>query len=199
MAPRSLHSWAPTLRARSLSPCTPARSPFTRRTAQSFTSLGRGALDDRRSRPAALQLRTRTAAHHRPQRRRQPHQAPPASPTTRFPQNLVQAVLAIEDRRFFEHSGVNYCQHDQVGMTTHRRSKASRRRLHADHATGAKLLHRRRDETIQYKLIRSSSPYNLSTASPRSRSSRCTPIRSPRPARQLLHRRLRRSIPGLLR
>jgi penicillin-binding protein 1B len=25
-----------------------------------------------------------------------------------IPQNLVQAVLAIEDRRFFEHSGVNY-------------------------------------------------------------------------------------------
>jgi penicillin-binding protein 1B len=30
-----------------------------------------------------------------------------SSPTTKFP-NLVQAVLAIEDRRFFEHSGVNY-------------------------------------------------------------------------------------------
>ena len=27
-----------------------------------------------------------------------------------IPPNLVQAVLAIEDRRFFEHGGVNYCR-----------------------------------------------------------------------------------------
>jgi membrane peptidoglycan carboxypeptidase len=28
----------------------------------------------------------------------------------------VQAVLAIEDRRFFEHNGVNYWQHGQLGL-----------------------------------------------------------------------------------
>jgi penicillin-binding protein 1B len=43
-----------------------------------------------------------------------------------IPPNLVQAVLAIEDRRFFEHSGVNYFSmmswawHDVVGDRKHR-------------------------------------------------------------------------------
>jgi penicillin-binding protein 1B len=43
-----------------------------------------------------------------------------------IPQNLVQAVLAIEDRRFFEHSGVNYVSmigwawHDVIGDRKHR-------------------------------------------------------------------------------
>ena len=43
-----------------------------------------------------------------------------------IPQNLVQAVLAIEDRRFFEHSGVNYFSmmgwawHDLIGDRKHR-------------------------------------------------------------------------------
>ncbi len=43
-----------------------------------------------------------------------------------IPPNLVQAVLAIEDRRFFEHSGVNYISmmswawHDLVGDRKHR-------------------------------------------------------------------------------
>jgi len=43
-----------------------------------------------------------------------------------IPQNLVQAVLAIEDRRFFEHSGVNYMSiigwawHDVIGDRKHR-------------------------------------------------------------------------------
>jgi len=42
-----------------------------------------------------------------------------------IPQNLVQAVLAIEDRRFFEHSGVNYTSmlgwayHDVIGDRKH--------------------------------------------------------------------------------
>ena len=34
--------------------------------------------DQRRSRPAAVELRAGAAADHRPERRRQPHQAPPA-------------------------------------------------------------------------------------------------------------------------
>jgi len=33
-----------------------------------------------------------------------------------IPQNLVQAVLAIEDRRFFEHSGVNYIRLVSAGV-----------------------------------------------------------------------------------
>src|SRR6202000_1986525 len=33
-----------------------------------------------------------------------------------IPQNLVHAVLAIEDRRFFEHSGVNYISMAQAGV-----------------------------------------------------------------------------------
>ena len=33
-----------------------------------------------------------------------------------IPQNLVQAVLAIEDRRFFEHSGVNYFRLMSAGL-----------------------------------------------------------------------------------
>jgi penicillin-binding protein 1B len=43
-----------------------------------------------------------------------------------MPQNLVNAVLAIEDRRFFEHGGVNYTSmigwawHDLVGDRKHR-------------------------------------------------------------------------------
>ena len=43
-----------------------------------------------------------------------------------IPQHLVQAVLAIEDRRFFEHSGVNYISmlgwawHDLIGDRKHR-------------------------------------------------------------------------------
>jgi penicillin-binding protein 1B len=43
-----------------------------------------------------------------------------------IPQNLVQAVLAIEDRRFFEHGGVNYASmigwawHDLVGDRKHK-------------------------------------------------------------------------------
>lgn len=43
-----------------------------------------------------------------------------------IPSNLVQAVLAIEDRRFFEHGGVNYTSmigwawHDMIGDRKHR-------------------------------------------------------------------------------
>ena len=33
-----------------------------------------------------------------------------------IPPNLVQAVLAIEDRRFFEHGGVNYCSMIELGL-----------------------------------------------------------------------------------
>ena len=35
-----------------------------------------------------------------------------------IPPNLVQAVVAIEDRRFFEHGGVNYLRLLQAGIRT---------------------------------------------------------------------------------
>jgi len=70
-----------------------------------------------------------------------------------IPPNLVQAVLAIEDRRFFEHSGVNYFSmaswgwHDIVGDRKHR-GGASTLTMQL-----AKLLFLSDNGTIKYKLI----------------------------------------------
>jgi penicillin-binding protein 1B len=68
-----------------------------------------------------------------------------------IPQNAVQAVLAIEDRRFFEHSGVNYFSiiswawHDVIGDRKHR-GGASTLTMQL-----AKLLFVTDDGTIRYK------------------------------------------------
>jgi penicillin-binding protein 1B len=70
-----------------------------------------------------------------------------------IPPNLVQAVLAIEDRRFFEHSGVNYISmaswgwHDLVGDRKHR-GGASTVTMQL-----AKLVFLSDNGTIRYKLI----------------------------------------------
>jgi penicillin-binding protein 1B len=70
-----------------------------------------------------------------------------------IPPNIVQAVLAIEDRRFFEHSGVNYFSmiswawHDVIGDRKHR-GGASTLTMQL-----AKLLFLSDDGTIKYKLI----------------------------------------------
>ena len=70
-----------------------------------------------------------------------------------IPPNLVQAVLAIEDRRFFEHSGVNYYSmiswgwHDVIGDRKHR-GGASTLTMQL-----AKLLFLSDNGTIKYKLI----------------------------------------------
>jgi penicillin-binding protein 1B len=70
-----------------------------------------------------------------------------------IPPHLVQAVLAIEDRRFFEHSGVNYLSmaswawHDVVGDRKHR-GGASTLTMQL-----AKLLFLSDNGTIKYKLI----------------------------------------------
>ena len=70
-----------------------------------------------------------------------------------IPQNLVQAVLAIEDRKFFEHSGVNYTSmmgwawHDLRGDRKHR-GGASTLTMQL-----AKLLFLSDNGTIKYKLI----------------------------------------------
>jgi penicillin-binding protein 1B len=69
-----------------------------------------------------------------------------------IPQNLVQAAMAIEDRRFFEHSGVNYLSmlgwawHDVIGDRKHR-GGASTLTMQL-----AKLLIVSDTGTIQYKL-----------------------------------------------
>jgi penicillin-binding protein 1B len=70
-----------------------------------------------------------------------------------IPQNLVHAVLAIEDRRFFEHSGVNYVSmagwawHDLIGDRKHK-GGASTLTMQL-----AKLLFLSDNGTIKYKLI----------------------------------------------
>jgi penicillin-binding protein 1B len=70
-----------------------------------------------------------------------------------IPPNLVQAVLAIEDRRFFEHSGVNYFSmlswgwHDIVGDRKHR-GGASTLTMQL-----AKLLFLSDNGTYKYKMI----------------------------------------------
>jgi penicillin-binding protein 1B len=69
-----------------------------------------------------------------------------------IPSNLVQAVLAIEDRRFFEHGGVNYVSmiswawHDLIGDRKHR-GGASTLTMQL-----AKLLIVADTGTIQYKI-----------------------------------------------
>jgi penicillin-binding protein 1B len=70
-------------------------------------SGGKVRIDHRRSWTGAVQLRAGTAADHR--------LSDDANRTKRrlvtydeIPPNLVHAVLAIEDRRFFEHGGVDY-------------------------------------------------------------------------------------------
>jgi penicillin-binding protein 1B len=69
-----------------------------------------------------------------------------------IPQNLVQAAMAIEDRRFFEHSGVNYMSmlgwawHDVIGDRKHR-GGASTLTMQL-----AKLLIVADTGTVQYKL-----------------------------------------------
>jgi len=70
-----------------------------------------------------------------------------------IPHNLVQAVLAIEDRRFFDHGGVNYTSmigwayHNMVGDRKHR-GGASTLTMQL-----AKLLFLSDNGTIKYKLI----------------------------------------------
>jgi penicillin-binding protein 1B len=47
-----------------------------------------------------------------------------------IPPNLVQAVLAIEDRRFFEHGGINYWRmmvRDGNDMILHRKQEGAPR------------------------------------------------------------------------
>jgi penicillin-binding protein 1B len=78
-----------------------------------------------------------------------------------IPPNLVQAVLAIEDRKFFEHSGVNYISmmgwawHDLVGDRKHR-GGASTLTMQL-----AKLLFLSDTGTFKYKLTQIMVAFNL--------------------------------------
>ena len=71
-----------------------------------------------------------------------------------IPPNLVHAVLAIEDRRFFEHSGVNYVR--MSGRDAQRRLPPhayAGRRVHAHHAAGARLLPHPRNAPTRAKSL----------------------------------------------
>jgi penicillin-binding protein 1B len=78
-----------------------------------------------------------------------------------IPSNLVQAVLAIEDRKFFEHSGVNYLSmlswawHDLVGDRKHR-GGASTLTMQL-----AKLLFVADNRTIKYKVTQVAITFRL--------------------------------------
>jgi penicillin-binding protein 1B len=78
-----------------------------------------------------------------------------------IPPSLVQAVLAIEDRRFFEHSGVNYLSmlswawHDLVGDRKHR-GGASTLTMQL-----AKLLFVADNRTIKYKVTQVAITFRL--------------------------------------
>ena len=78
-----------------------------------------------------------------------------------IPTNLVQAVLAIEDRRFFEHSGVNYGS--MVGWAWHDVVRDRKHRGGASTLTMqlAKLLFLSPNGTIKYKLIQIMVAFNL--------------------------------------
>ena len=90
------------------SPCAPARSRITRRTARSSTSAAAWceSITDDHGQPLSsyelepLLITGLSEDANRTKRRLITYDE--------IPPNLVQAVLAIEDRRFFEHGGVNY-------------------------------------------------------------------------------------------
>ena len=57
-----------------------------------------------------------------------------------IPPQMVQAVIAIEDRRFFEHGGINYARTREVRGAGHSCGPQGLRRVHADAAAGARIL-----------------------------------------------------------
>ena len=57
-----------------------------------------------------------------------------------IPTVMVQAVLAIEDRRFFEHSGVNFLRMVEAVWIDVMRQTARAGRFDADHAAFARIL-----------------------------------------------------------
>ena len=57
-----------------------------------------------------------------------------------MPQNLVNAVLAIEDRRFFEHNGVNYYRLMEAHVPGRHLRPEAAGRINAHHAARARLL-----------------------------------------------------------
>ena len=89
-----------------------------------------------------------------------------------IPPNLVHAVIAIEDRRFFEHSGVDYVRADRrAAQRCLPLGTATRRRFDADQqlARGFFLTPERTYSSASSS--KSSSPSSSSTASTSSRSS----------------------------
>ena len=94
-----------------------------------------------------------------------------------IPQNLVHAVLAIEDRRFFEHSGVNYFRLAEAtirDVTTGQKAQGGST-LTMQLARGFFYAPKNASSA---RSSRSSSRFSSNTASPRSRSLSSTPTRS---------------------
>ena len=96
-----------------------------------------------------------------------------------IPPNLVHAVIAIEDRRFFEHSGIDYWR--ILGAMRNDIFHLHRYREGASTLTqqlGARILPYARAAPIRARCARPSSASSSSIASTRSRSSPCTRTRS---------------------
>ena len=91
-----------------------------------------------------------------------------------LPQDLVHAVISIEDRRFFEHGGVDYIRLlGAVKNDVTRRHSYMEGGFNADHAVGARLLsHSRKADQAQAHRDRHH-PSNSRAASASKRSSRC--------------------------
>jgi len=104
-----------------------------------------------------------------------------------IPKNLVDAVVAIEDRRFFEHGGVDYIRMMGAMLNDikpgHRWTEGGST-LTMQLARGFFLTPERR---IKRKLIEILITFQLEHASPSSRFSRCTPTRSTSDSGQLFN------------
>ncbi len=107
-AHRRLRSWEHTAKACSRSPCSPARSRITRPTAPPFISAAAWStrITDEHGQPLSsyelepLLITGLSEDANRTKRRLLTYDE--------IPHNLVHAVIAIEDRRFFEHGGIDY-------------------------------------------------------------------------------------------
>ena len=121
--------------------CSPGRSRITRKTGDDSRQQRRGgvSITDEHGQPLAsyelepLLITGLSEDANRTKRRLMTYDE--------IPPNLVQAVVAIEDRRFFEHGGVDYIR--MLGAIAQRSDAGAPldgRRLDADDAAGARIL-----------------------------------------------------------
>ena len=139
---------------------------------------------------AASPIATRCAASARWRRRRRCFDATDARPSRssrssastcrcrRVSPNLVSAILAIEDQRFYDHSGVDVVRVAGAALNNVRRGPGRAGRQHDHPAAGpAELPDARQDATPQAEGDRRS-PRGSRASSPRTRSSSCISTRS---------------------